>query len=202
MGDKINHVLSFDLATRSGWAMGAPDDLAPISGSQQLRRPDSDDGILEFNIGALFIDLCRHRMPDLVVWETPMTPEAWFQLCQRQGRPQNGPSLIIQNTLAGVLKRECWRKEIPFAYVARQTIMKHYTGQRHWNSGKGKADGRAIGKKKVLERAIQLGHLPKDCRDDDRGDAIALWDYARSMWGGYIPPDLPPFFDEGKMQNG
>ena len=191
--ERASWVLSFDLATRTGWAMGAPGDKAPISGSVTLEKKGGDDGDLENNIGVLFVRLAHERKPDIVIWEVPFTIGAWWQMCQRQGRFQNGDSLIIQNTLAGIMRRECRRKEIPFVQVARQTILKHYTGQRSWSSAPGAMDGRELGKKEILKRAATLGHLPHGCKDDDRGDAVAMWDWGCAVYGRATPESLELF---------
>lgn len=173
----------------------------PLYGAVKLRDTGDGDGELELSIGSLFLDLIRARRPDVVCWETPYTVEAWASQCIRQGRVQNGNSVLIQNQIASVLKYQCRRKEIPFLYVARQTVLKHFTGRSTWSSGKGAGDGRELGKQAVLNRCIQLGYLPKGtkhAKDDDRGDAIALWDYVVSTYGGRVPAKFE-FFDEGKM---
>lgn len=184
--ERAEWVLSFDPATRTGWAMGEPGRAVPMAGAVTLKKPKDDFGTMEHNIGALFVQLFNERTPSIVVWETPMTPEAWYQLCQRMGRPQNGASLIIQNVLAGILRRECGRKGVPFVEVARQTVLKHYTGHARWG-------GRDPGKAAVLKRAGILGHMPVGAKDDDKADAIANWSWACTKYGGAVPAELIPF---------
>lgn len=190
--ERAEWVLSFDLATRTGWAMGEPGRAVPMAGAVTLKKPNDPLGVMEQNIGALFVRLFTERPPSIVVWEVPMTPEAWYRLCQDQGRMQNGASLIIQNVLAGILRRECGRKEIPFVQVARQTVLKHYTGSARWG-------GRDQGKAAVLKRAGILGHMPVGAKDDDKADAIAGWDWACSVYGGYAPKQIIPF-DQPRMK--
>jgi hypothetical protein len=192
-------ILALDPGTRTGWCRGAPGEK-PQSGSVVLRQPKEDLSILCHNIGAFFRDICRDREPDLVVWEAPMTPEAWFQLCQRIGRPQNGPSLTIQNGLSMILHAECGRKAIQGVEVARQSVMKHFTGRSSWSSGPGAGDGRENGKKQVIARAKLLGILPVDSKDDDRADAIANHDYASALYGRKHAADLV-LFDEGRLRH-
>lgn len=184
--ERAEWVLSFDLATRTGWAMGEPGRAVPMSGAVTLQKPKDDFGTMEQNIGALFVRLFSERTPSIVVWETPMTPEGWYRICQQQGRMQNGASLIIQNVLAGILRRECGRKEIPFVEVARQTVLKHYTGHARWG-------GRDPGKAAALRRAAIVGHMPHGSKDDDRADAIATWSWACGKYGGATPSEIIPF---------
>lgn len=184
--ERAEWFLSFDLATRTGWAMGEPGRAVPMSGAVTLQKPKDEFGTMEQNIGALFVRLFSERTPSIVVWETPMTPEGWYRICQQQGRMQNGASLIIQNVLSGILRRECGRKEVPFVEVSRQTILKHYTGHARWG-------GRDPGKKAVLARAALLGHMLPGSKDDDRADAIAMWDWACGKYGGFQPKEIIPF---------
>lgn len=184
--ERAEWVLSFDLATRTGWAMGEPGRAVPMSGAVTLQKPKDDFGTMEQNIGALFVRLFSERTPSIVVWETPMTPEGWYRICQQQGRMQNGASLIIQNVLAGILRRECGRKEVPFVEVARQTVLNHYTGHARWG-------GREQGKAAVLRRAAIVKHMPFGSKDDDKADAIAGWSWACTKYGGAVPAELIPF---------
>ncbi len=197
--EPATYILALDPGTRTGWCRGAPGEK-PQSGSVHLRRDDEDITDIAHNIGAFFVDLCRDREPDLVIWEKPMTPEAWFDLCKRIGRPQNGNSLIIQNGLSMILHRECKRKGITGIEVARQTVMKHFTGRASWSSAPGAGDGRENGKKQVIARAQLLGLIPVGCRDDDRADAVANHDYACALYGRRHASTLA-LFDEGRLRH-
>lgn len=193
-------ILAFDPGTRTGWCRGAPGEK-PQSGSVVLRQPKEELSALCHNIGAFFVDICRDREPDLVVWEEPMRPGAWFDICKRIGRPQNGESLTIQNGLSMILHRECARKGITGIEVPRQDVMQHFTGRRSWSSGPGAGDGRENGKKQVIARAQLLGLIPVGCRDDDRADAVANHDYACALYGRKHASTLA-LFDEGRLRHG
>jgi hypothetical protein len=47
----------------------------------------------------------------------------------------------------------------------------------------------------VMQRAIALGYLPKGCRDWDRADACALFDFAAATYARTPPRELV-FFGE------
>lgn len=196
--ERVQHVLAFDLATQTGWAMGGPGDSAPKSSAVRLRDSDDPVGEAERNIRHLFLDLKRYKKPDLVVFETPWSLGAWFEHCKKKGRIQNAESLLLQNTLARIVAGECLDFGIPYAHFARSTVLKHFTGRATWSSGKGAGDGRDIGKAMVLKRCAQLGYLPPGAKNDDQADAIAMWDLGVSKYGGRVPSSLE-FFDGGKM---
>ncbi len=175
-----------------GWAMGAPGDKAPLSGSATIRKPKESYGAIARGTRQMFMDLVAERKPDLVVWEAPWSIEAWFADCKRKGRPQNGMSVIIGNAIALHLMGLCDARDIPWQEVHRQTVMKHFIGTA-------RPGGREEGKKAVLQRCHQLRYLPDLCKDDDRGDALANWDMACALWGGRIDKELI-LHDQGKMR--
>lgn len=197
MAERATYVLAFDLATRTGWAKGAPG-MVPESKAVTLAKPSDPDGTWQRNIRALYLVLANDVIPDLVIWETPASPESWKRMAQAHGRGQNGESLIMQNSLSDILKGTLDARGIPFVTVERRSVLKHYTGRGSWTSAPKAGDGRKLGKEAVLRRAIRLGHLPEGCRDDDRADAIALWDYGCAVYCGFIPKEIVPF-EQGKM---
>lgn len=198
--ERAAFVLAFDLATRTGWAMGAPDDPAPLSGAVSLWNSKRDpDGRWQRNMRALFLDLINERRPDVVIWETPLTPEAWKRRAEETGRPQNGPSLIMQNSQSDILKGCCDARGIVWHTTARQSVLKHYTGRGSWTSAPKAGDGRERGKEAVIRQAITLGHLPPGCKDEDRADSIALWSYACGLYGKITAPPPLQLFDPGRM---
>lgn len=187
--ERAEHILAFDLATRTGIAWGSAIEMKPGSRAVTLVDPKSAF-TWEFNVGALFVDMCNGQMPDVVVWEVPMTVEAWSR--QPAGRKQNGESLLRQNILAGILCRECQRKGVVYREAPRQTVLKHFTGKASWSSAPKAGDGRKNGKIAVLKQCVNLGWLPPGCKDDDRGDALALFSWAATEYGGARPPEPLP----------
>ncbi len=189
---RATYVLSFDPGTKMGWAMGAPGDPVPLSGSTTIRKPKTSYGNLGRGLRQMFIDLIAIRKPDLVVWEAPWSIEAWGANCIEQGRVQNGMSCIIPNALALHLMALCEARDIAWQEVNNQSVTKHYTGTaRH--------GGREKRKAAVIARAHLLRHMPDLVKDDDRADAIANWDYACAKYGGRVDQELL-LHDPGKMR--
>lgn len=173
-----------DPATRTGWALGLAEN--PQSGAIKLKQPKQDVSDACSNMAAYLRGTWRVERPALVVCEEPISPYAWFDLCKRQGKPQNGESLSMQHQLAGVVRAMCGLYEIQCEMVSRQDVLKFFTGKRSWG-------GREQGKKAVIDRCHALGLLPKECRDDDRADAIANHQYAAAVWGRSTPRELTLF---------
>lgn len=176
---------ALDPATRCGWALG-PAGETPQSGAIVLKQPKQDLSAACANMAAYLRGTWRVERPSLVVCEDPMSPYAWLKLCERLGRPQNGESLVMQHQIAGVVRAMCGLYEIQCEMVGRQSVLKFFAG----NSRLG---GRDAAKKAVIERCHVLGLLPKDCRDDDRADAVANHAYASAIWGRARPRELTLF---------
>jgi hypothetical protein len=197
--EQATFILALDPATRTGWARGAPGER-PQSGAVVLRKPSEDLSVACHNIGAFMTDLMRDQMPDLIVFEKPLNPHVWFDMCKKIGRPQNAESLSLQHMIAGVIWREAARRDIRCVEVDRKAVLKHFTGRSSWSSGPGAGDGRALGKKQIIARAKMLGLMPVDSNDDDRADAIANHDWASAVFGRKHASTLA-LFDEGRLRH-
>ena len=78
--------------------------------------------------------------------------------------------------LHSIVEGMCVRFGLHHEEVADATIRKHFIGRR--NMGE-----RANTKAAVIQRCHVLGYMPKECNDDNRADALALWDYAAAIHG-------------------
>ena len=67
-----------------------------------------------------------------------------------------------------------------------QTWRRHYTGAA---SGGDRESSKAM----VLRRAKQLGHLPRECQDDNRADAVGIFDFAAATYARRAPAALVMF---------
>lgn len=73
--------------------------------------------------------------------------------------------------LSAVVTGVCGFYGVPCRDVSVAVATKHFTGMvRH--------GGRAARKKAIIAQCKALGYLPKDCLDDNRADALAMWDWA------------------------
>jgi hypothetical protein len=81
---------------------------------------------------------------------------------------------------------------IPYLSVRRQKALKHFTGRSNWGTP-GKDDGSIQGKRATIRQAQVLGWLPRDVRDDDVADAMAIHHAAASTFGRSAPKNLHLF---------
>src|SRR5690606_10064657 len=73
--------------------------------------------------------------------------------------------------LHGVVDGVAERFDLDCREVHDATARKHFIG-------KGRMGDREATKRAVLTRCHQLGWLARDCRDEDRADALCVWDWA------------------------
>lgn len=178
-------ILALDIATRTGWAYG-PAGEPPRSGAVKLRKPDDPLHVASSNVGYFIKDQRVLERIDMVVYEAPLDPQAKFQMVNKGGRAQNSASIILPFMIMGVIEFYCHFYGIQCVASNRQTVLKHFTGQARWGN-------REAAKAAVISRAHALGLLPKESRDDDRADAIAIHDYASMRWGKAQPRTLVMF---------
>lgn len=194
-------ILSFDPATKTGWAFGpSTPNAKPAYGVKRLKKSHEPQVLALLRLRKLFQDIVFRRnpeingmlygygdaKPDLVVFEEPIDPHTWFEMSKKRGRPQNGASLIIQNGLANIIEEECYIHGIDCHPVRRQTVLKHVIGTS-------RPGGREEGKRRVIERMHKLELLHPSCNDDDIADALANHQYASAVWGNEIPKELVLF---------
>lgn len=157
---------SLDLGQRSGFAIG-PAGKVPNSGFLILRKKGQSIAHAGFNLEEYLSLVWGKARPDLVVYERPLTINAWFDQCKRKGRPQNGEGLEHVIKLAHDVEKFAYRAGIQCESIARTSIMWKITGQQGF--GDYEANKRA-----VLTSLIRQEMLPIDCKDNDRADAVAM----------------------------
>jgi hypothetical protein len=80
----------------------------------------------------------------------------------------------------------CKRHAVQCCEASAQSVTKHFTGTaRH--------GGRAPKKRAIVARCRMLGYVPADCTDEDRCDALAVWDWACAHKARVAPRDLVLF---------
>jgi hypothetical protein len=178
-------ILALDIATRTGWAIGLAGEM-PRSGAVTIRKPHDPLRTAAFKLATFIRDM--HKLEgglDLVVYEQPLDPRVKFET----ERPQNGEALVLPWIIMGGVGTICGFYEIRAEEANRQTTLKHFTGKARHGS-------RAAAKDAVLKRCHLLGYLPRDCKDDDRGDACALHDFASARYGRVRPKALHLFGEQ------
>jgi hypothetical protein len=156
-------ILAFDLGTRCGVAHGLPG-IAPASFALLLGR-----GVREA-AGNLIEFLARRlaERPLIVVKEAPLNLQAFSTTHMSEE--------VVRMTfgLHAVVEGMCGRFDIPCVEAHDATIRRHFTGRGRWGS-------REATKAAVLGRCWQLEYLPRDCADEDRADACAVFDWCASQ---------------------
>lgn len=162
-------VYALDLGTRSGFAKGRPGD-APISGALILKRRDEARAVALGNLLAYLNDEWSQDAPALVCTEAPMTLEAFRQLHSSEA------NVRMHHGLHAVVEALCARFGCRLIEAHNATVRKHFLGI-------GRLGNREDTKAAVVRRCHMLGLMPRDKNDDDRADAIALFDWACATFG-------------------
>lgn len=166
---------AYDTATVTGWCVGQPGSI-PRSGSVRLKNPDDDRDVAAFNMLAFLRDTWTLETPDLVCVEAFLNPAA----------QKSADAIILQIMVYGVIVAMCRAYGIRYEAPHRMTIVKHFCGEL-------RSRDRDSIKAAVIQRGITLGYLPKGCRDNNRGDAAALWDFGCAHFCRTPPKTLVMF---------
>jgi len=172
-------ILAIDPATILGFAYGESGDI-PKSGSVRLKgRGDSVD-VAAFNALAFLRDTFVLDKPDLCCIEHYMNPVA----------QKSADAIILQIMVFGAIVAVCRSYGVRVEAPHRATVLKHFIGKA--NMGE-----RALTKQAVIKRAIALRYVPHGCSDDNRCDAVALFDFAAATFARAAPRELV-FFGEAQ----
>lgn len=170
-------ILSLDIATVTGFALG-PAGKIERSGSVRLKKPADETFVAWENIGMFLRDLfvISSDRPDIIVTEAALPPGAGL----------GGQAVVIAWGCLSVVHFVAKAYEIPVRYAHSTSVAKHYTGRGRWGDRDEK-------KRETVKRAQLLGHIPFDCKDNDRADACAIHDFASATWFGARPENLVMF---------
>ncbi|MCF1502174.1 hypothetical protein L0F51_00135 [Afifella sp. H1R] len=157
-------ILTLDIATNTGFATGQPGAL-PRSGVVRLKKRDDEPMRAPRNLACWLRDQFVLSLPHMVIYEAPMATGAMLEA----GNASRTADLTWM--LVGAVEAVCGAYGIPSKTVNVQTVRKHFTGRARWGD-------RQKAKRAVIERCHLLGLIPGDCRDDNRGDACAIFDWA------------------------
>lgn len=172
-------LLALDVATKTGFGIGTAGEIPPRSDTVRLKKPQDDVQVAWRNIGFFLRDLFVCDKPDLIAVESPMHPAG-----------QRSPdAVVLQWGCMSVVTFVAAAYEIPVEWVNAQTVAKHFIGQARFSGPK----SRELKKAATIERAQLLGYIPKGCRDDDRADACAVFDYASARFCRVRPRELLMF---------
>lgn len=160
-------IIALDLGTRMGVASGIVG-AVPRSYAKVLKAPDAPREVAYATLLALIEETFRADLPDLLVKEKPLSLGAFASVNSSEA------NVRLTYGLHAVVEAMCARYRVKWHEESTDKVRKHFTGRARWPS-------RDEAKAAVVARCHLLGYLPKDCHDDDRGDACAIFDWATSQ---------------------
>lgn len=164
-------VLAFDIATQTGWACGAYGEK-PTFGSFRCDSQGTRLGRRLRICGHHVVELIDRLKPDVIVREAP------------ELLPHDTVSpLVITYALHGQIDACADQAGLRCTPYRQDTVRSHFIGMakapkvigKGFTGGKRKDIRRDWMKETVMKRCRLLGWKVKN---DDEGDACALWDYA------------------------
>lgn len=177
-------IYTLDLATRTGYCKGRPGER-PVSGSVLLKRSEEGRRVAFGNLFAFLNAEWSKDKPWLVLTEGAMTLEAFKAVNSSEA------NVRLQYGLHAIAEGMSIRFGGRFIEANNSTVRKHFLGVP--NMGK-----RDATKAAVVSRAQLLGHMPSDVYDEDRADAISIWDWACAVHGRTPPRELHLFGERSK----
>jgi hypothetical protein len=173
----VNHprqILALDLAARSGWAMGYAKDAVPTSGTIRFAREGASMAAVLSNCRLFLRDfLSANPEIGIVVFEAPLVPGfKTGKTTFAATRQLIGLCAVVEEMI--YTYNDLDRRNAPFTPIlcreARVSdVRNHFIG---------KNPKRDIAKAMTIAQCQRLGWKPLD---DNEADALALWDYQRSL---------------------
>ena len=177
-------IFALDLATNTGFAVGAPG-TRPRTGTIRLKRPDEPQDVAFGNLIYWLNEEWTRDRPQLVVKEAPFSLQAF----KERTNSQSGVELAYG--LHAIVRGMCSRFGVRCEQAHPATIRKHFIGTA-------KLGDRAATKAAVIQRCRLLKLVPADCNDDNRCDAAATHDYACAVLCRRPPGKLVMFGEEAR----
>ncbi|MGV6876669.1 hypothetical protein ACUSIJ_28885 [Pseudochelatococcus sp. B33] len=167
-------VLALDIAKVTGFAFGKP---GAIARSGSVRLGDDPRSVCRNLLCFLREQFFSFQdRPELVAIEAPLNAVAH----------PSASSIPYAFGGAYVADALCWAYGARVEFVNVDRVRKHFIG-------KPRTGNREDTKRAVIQRCVQLGYLPKECRDDNRADACGLHDYASAVFAKHVPASLQLF---------
>ncbi|UQR66190.1 hypothetical protein LRP30_13440 [Bradyrhizobium sp. C-145] len=157
-------ILALDLASRTGWAVGYPNEDKPHSGSVRFAREGA-------SMGAVFAG-CRQWLNEflatendikLVVFEAPMVP-------QHMAGRTNAEIIRVLIGLCAVVEEFTYARGYDVREARVSDVRTHFIGSNRHK--------RKEAKSLTMDACYRLGWTPSD---DNAADALALWHYQAAM---------------------
>jgi hypothetical protein len=140
----------------------------PRSYVKVLKAKDAPREVAYATLLGFLDETFRADLPDLLVKEKPLSLGAFASV------NSSGANVRLTYGLHACVEAMCSRYRIRWHEESTDTVRKHFTGKSRYPS-------RDEAKAAVVARCHLLGYLPRDCHDDDRADACAIFDWAASQ---------------------
>lgn len=182
-------IFCLDLGITSGFAKGRPGD-APVSGIVRLKKPSESIDVAFANLIAFLCEQFDQERPVLVIKEKMLALQAFATIGNAEStvRAHAGYHAIVEAIAV--------RYGIDWDDISDATVRKHFLGRSHMGA---RQDTKAA----VVARCHLLGLMPKDCKEDNRADALATHDWACANYGA-LAASIERFhlFEDGKKKRG
>lgn len=171
-------LLTLDLATTYGFALGDISGDATVSGSRRLRGDEPEEKAADL-IGWL-LDLW-----DVSPWDQ-LTFEAPIESATMGGKTNQATARVLLSlpTVAGAISLRLGVRMDRIRRAKADDVRKHFIGTA-------RTGDRAQTKRAVIQRCNQLGWYPVD---DNEADALALYDYQRALLNAKYSAASGPLF--------
>ena len=161
-------IMALDLAIETGFAVGRVGGH-PRSGSVKLKKRGQDERTAWRNLGCWLRDQFKLERPDLIAYEAALHPGVMLNM------GNSSITAAMQWGHVAAVEAICGPLGLRTEAVNVQTVRKHFTGRaRH--------PTRTEAKRAVVERCWTLGYFERDCNNDNRADACAVFDYASAVF--------------------
>jgi hypothetical protein len=157
-------LLSLDLGTVTGWAIGLSDD-APRCGSVSLGQDTEQHGRVFAALQQWLNGALEDWHPDGVAFEATLPLPAYRNVGTSEA------AVRIAFGMRAIVEATCTTAGVRYAALPVSSIRKHFIGMAS-------AGSREATKLAVVRRARSLGFIGPRNHDDDAADAAACWDLA------------------------
>jgi hypothetical protein len=162
----MTRILAFDVATRTGWALGEPGQ-PPRSGAFRFGSPGCSENALLTHAYHWFLEIIMVNEPQLIVMEATL-PNTFLR---------GKTTKAVADRLIGlqaILRVAAFKAAVyDIRTVQPNDVRAHFIDMRRAK--------RKDAKRWVLAQCSRLGWLPEDCKDEDQADALAIWSWQCAM---------------------
>jgi hypothetical protein len=182
------NVWSFDLATKTGVAVGSPpegDDLSRLNSYSVNLKANNLDDVYDRSLNFRgFLDVLSSGgkiAPDLIVFEAPLDVNVKLKNKAGQQIHQNSETLLLPPLLVSRLRDFAADHRIQWQMLHPNSVRKSFIDKMSGGS-------RDETKKLVIQKCMEFGYVGDKCSDDNRCDAIAMWHVTQTTRGKWQPP--------------